>query len=96
MIGWEWQSTPGYNTVDDYAYGDARRQRSGHPHPNRDNCCTQPLNVVTLDPSHPDYNQGTGDFNSDNEFTIVPNQINVPNQGDFEEGTNLLYVRISM
>ena len=85
----------GYNTVDNYAYGltqDANDRviliRIG------DNGCTEPLNVVTLDPSHPDYNQGTGDFNSDNEFTIVPNQINVPNQGDFEEGTNLLYVRM--
>jgi len=84
----------GYNTVDDYAYGlteDANDRviliRIGDG-------CTEPLNVVTLDPNHPDFNQGTGDFNSDNEFTSVPNQASVPNQGDFEEGTNLLYVRM--
>lgn len=79
----------GYNTVDNYAYGltqDANDRviliRIG------DNGCTEPLNVVTLDANHPFVNQNPLDFNSDNEFT------GIPNQGDFQEGTNLLYVRM--
>jgi|GEM_PF-1615649 len=79
----------GYNTLDHYAYGLTENGvgqiiliQIG------DNGCSNPLNVVTLDPTHPNFNQGTLDFNSDNEF------VSVPNQGDFEEATNLLYVRM--